>query len=120
MDLANLPPPEQRFDWHQWKPYPYPQFRSPVDPPPDALIWLLLMSNYEVARVHLQPGGSWRATVGTLWATEHQQTRLYRTEEVARARCWEWAQGRFLDLVASRPTAFRGAPIKAKDDSNGV
>lgn len=120
MDEASYPPPNQRFRWSRWKAYPYRQFHSPDDPAPDAVIWLLLMSNYEVARIALRPSGGWRATVGTLWVAEQQQTRLYRTEEVARARCWEWAQGRFADLVASRPAAFTGIPVGANCHSTGV
>lgn len=103
-----MPPPTERFHWDQWEPYPYPRFRSPADPPPDAVIYRLKMGPYEVARIWLQPDGRWDATVGLIWAEKFQHTATIEDEASARARVEAWAQRRFDDLHRTRPTAYWG------------
>lgn len=101
-----VPPPEDRFKWRRWEPYPNPAFRSRDDPPADAVIYLLQMGSYEVARIWLQPGGGWLGIVATCWAEDHQRRHTFDSEQAARDRVLAWAHREFESLLKTRPTAY--------------
>ena len=106
--MPDFPPPprEQRFKWRRWAPYPNKAFRSPDDPPPDAVIYMLEMGNYEVARIWLQPDGRWLAIVATCWAEQLQRRQTIDDEQQARDRVLAWAHREFDRLFATRPMAY--------------
>ena len=110
MPTIQIPPPGQRFRWSRWQPYPHRRFDQPDDPPLDAEVYLLMMGNYEVARVERLPDGRWLGVVGTLWRRDLWLCHPFDTKAGAVDRVERWADREIETLVKSRPTAFAGIP----------
>lgn len=104
-----VPPPDLRFTWRRWEPYPYPLLRKPTDPHPDSLIYVLMMGGYEVVRICLQRDGSWLIDAGREWSDTVHRTATAGSETEARDRAWRWAQKNFERLHRTRPMAYEGA-----------